>query len=163
MVILLLGSNLGDRLSNLNEAYNKISESTREILISSSIYETEPWGFQHKNLFLNQVLVVNTDLSPESLLHLLFNIEKELGRKRRQKSFQARIIDIDILFYDDLIISTNELEIPHPKLHERRFVLEPLNEILPYLIHPVLLKSVARLLKESKDPLLVRKFLEKKL
>lgn len=163
MVILLLGSNLGDRLSNLNEAYNKISESTREILISSSIYETEPWGFQHQNLFLNQVLVVNTDLSPESLLHLLFNIEKELGRKRRQKSFQARIIDIDILFYDDLIISTNELEIPHPKLHERRFVLEPLNEILPYLIHPVLLKSVARLLKESKDPLLVRKFLEKKL
>ena len=163
MVILLLGSNLGDRLSNLNEAYNKISESTREILISSSIYETEPWGFQHQNLFLNQVLVVNTDLSPESLLHLLFNIEKELGRKRRQKSFQARIIDIDILFYDDLIISTNKLKIPHPKLHERRFVLEPLNEILPYLIHPVLLKSVARLLKESKDPLLVRKFLEKKL
>lgn len=163
MVILLLGSNLGDRLSNLNEAYNKISESTREILISSSIYETEPWGFRHQNLFLNQVLVVNTDLSPESLLHLLLNIEKELGRKRRQKSFQARIIDIDILFYDDLIISTNKLKIPHPKLHERRFVLEPLNEILPDLIHPVLLKSVARLLKESKDPLLVRKFLEKKL
>jgi len=163
MIILLLGSNLGDRLSNLNKAYNKISESTREILVSSSIYETEPWGFQHKNLFLNQVLVVNTDLSPESLLHLLLKIEKELGRKRRQKRFQARIIDIDILFYDDLIISTNKLKIPHPKLHERRFVLEPLNEILPDLIHPVLLKSVARLLKESKDPLLVRKLFEKKL
>ena len=157
MIIILLGSNIGDRLSILEEASLQIGSRIGNPLISSSIFETEPWGFKHENYFLNQVIGLKTNLSPHMLLTELLRIEKEMGRERSKEGYQARTIDLDILFYNDLIISENNLEIPHPRLHERRFTLLPLNEILPDYIHPVLKKSVSSLLNECNDTLMVKR------
>lgn len=157
MIIILLGSNIGDRLSILEEASLQISSRIGNPLISSSIFETEPWGFKHENYFLNQVIGLKTNLSPHMLLTELLRIEKEMGRERSKEGYQARTIDLDILFYNDLIISEHNLEIPHPRLHERRFTLLPLNEILPDYIHPVLKKSVSSLLNDCNDTLMVKR------
>lgn len=157
MIIILLGSNIGDRPSLLEEANLQISSKIGIPLISSSIFESEPWGFKHEIFFLNQVIGLKTNLSPHMLLTELLRIENEMGRERSGESYQARTIDLDILFYNDLIISENNLEIPHPRLHERRFTLLALNEILPDYIHPVLKKSVSSLLNDCNDTLMVRK------
>lgn len=152
-----IGSNLGEREDNLCIAIGRIGEETGGVEVVSSVYETESWGFETDNLFLNMVAKIETFLEPQALLEALLGIEKSMGRVRNKEVYSSRIIDIDILFYEDIILNENELKIPHPHLHERRFVLEPLAEIAPDFIHPVLKKSVFNLLDICTDKGLVRK------
>lgn len=139
-VYLALGSNLGDRLANLKQAIASLPPQM-EVKAASSVYETPPWGYEDQPEFLNQVVKASTYLDPEPLLKHLKRLEIALGRKT---SFLngPRSIDLDILFYDDLVLKTASLVIPHPRLHERGFVLLPLLEISPDLVHPVNQKSV---------------------
>ena len=143
-VYLALGSNLDNRLANLKRAVTALSPQM-EVKAKSHVYETPPWGYEDQSKFLNQVVKVNTYLEPEPLLKHIKRLEVMLGRKA---SFQygPRLIDIDILFYDDLVLDTPSLVIPHPRLHERGFVLLPLTDIAPDLVHPVLKKSIRELL-----------------
>jgi len=151
VVHLLTGSNIGRKVDNLMQARMFITQKAGTLLRKSSIYESPPWGFEHPENFLNQVLEVETFLEPEDLLHQLQQIEVELGRKRNRKRYSARIIDIDILFYADLIIKRESLIIPHPRIDERRFVLVPLNELIPDYHHPLLQQPVKELLILCKD------------
>jgi len=157
MIVILLGSNIGDRELALEEAKSMIDNRIGKLLVSSSLFESEPWGFKHKNYFLNQAIVIDTSIPPPDLLQELLIIEKMLGRKREKSGYSARIIDLDILFYNNLIISEDFLKLPHPRLHERRFTLLPLNEILPDYIHPLLGKPISSLLNECEDTSIVRK------
>jgi 2-amino-4-hydroxy-6-hydroxymethyldihydropteridine diphosphokinase len=139
-VYLALGSNLGDRQANLKQAIASLTPQM-EVSAKSSVYETPPWGYENQPKFLNQVIKAKTYLDPEPLLKHLKRLEVALGRK---ESFSngPRLIDMDILFYDDLVLNTAGLIIPHPRLHERGFVLLPLMDINPDLVHPVSKKSV---------------------
>ena len=154
---LLTGGNIGNRLVSLQQACMKIEKQAGTVLKKSAVYETAAWGITDQNLFLNQVLLVSTPLPPEELLHTLLNIEQELGRKRIMK-MGPRIIDIDILFYNNKIISTPVLTVPHPQIANRRFVLTPLNEIAPCFVHPVLQKTIRELLEICPDELEVKKY-----
>lgn len=156
VVYLLLGGNMGNRQENLSLARNKITTQCGNILIQSAIYETAAWGNENQPAFLNQVLKIITELSPEELLEKLLSIERGLGRVRIEK-YGPRVIDIDILFFNNSIIKLNNLVIPHSEMQNRRFVLLPLHEIAPELIHPVLHKSISQLLKECPDNLEVNK------
>jgi 2-amino-4-hydroxy-6-hydroxymethyldihydropteridine diphosphokinase len=140
IVYLALGTNLGDRLANLKQAISALTPQL-EVKAKSQVYETPPWGVEEQPKFLNQVIKANTYLDPEPLLKHLKRLEVALGR---QESFPngPRLIDMDILFYDDLVVDKPSLVIPHPRLHERGFVLLPLMEIAPNLVHPVSKKSV---------------------
>lgn len=155
-VFLLLGSNIGDRVSSIKEATLKLEADLGEITNTSSYYETEPWGFQSNNFFLNLVLQINTKLSPSEVLSSISEIEINLGRKRRSNIYENRPIDIDILFFNDLHIQTDQLVIPHPKLHLRNFALIPANELASNYIHPVFKKRIKDLLKICSDDSLVR-------
>lgn len=148
---LLTGGNLGNREMMLSQALQHIREKLGRIDRRSSVYQTEPWGFESYRPFLNQVLKVRTALTPAQVLSSVLQIELILGRIRQSDQYVSRVIDIDILFYDDLIISQQQLTIPHPLLHERRFALVPLAEIAPRLIHPVMNTSIQRLLIECPD------------
>ncbi len=139
-VYLALGSNLGDRLANLKQAIAALTPQM-EVKAKSSVYETPPWGYADQPKFLNQVLKVKTYLDPEPLLKHLKRLEVALGRKETFPN-GPRLIDMDILFYDDLVLNGASLVIPHPRLHERGFVLLPLMDINPDLVHPVNKKSV---------------------
>lgn len=157
LVFLSLGSNKGNRFQNLIFAILKISQlSSTKIKKMSSIYETEPYGVQNQNKFLNIVISILTSLSPAELQRKLVSIERELGRKTKG-DLQPREIDIDILFYDDEIIQQTDLQIPHYDLHNRRFVLIPLLEIEPNFIHPVFKKTIKELLSQVNDSLSVNK------
>lgn len=145
-----IGSNLGNRIENCANAVRKISDFATVSAISS-IYETEPVGNEDQPNFINCAVKIETDLSPYDLLLSLQSIEDILGRERIQK-WGPRIIDLDILFYNDLVIESDELTVPHPMAHLRRFVLEPLSEIAPDLIHPTLKVSVSNLLEGLYDP-----------
>lgn len=140
IVYLALGSNMDDRLANLKEAAASLPPQM-DVKARSHIYETPPWGYEDQAKFLNQALKVQTYLEPEPLLKHIKRLEIALGRKA---SFQngPRLIDIDILFYDEIILNTPALTIPHPRLHERGFVLLPLMDIAPDLVHPLTHKSV---------------------
>jgi 2-amino-4-hydroxy-6-hydroxymethyldihydropteridine diphosphokinase len=153
-----LGSNLGDREKILNEAIRMIGESVGRIVSVSSLYETEPWGFKSDLKFINMVLCIETELAPSGLIGRILMIESRLGRVRCESQNSSRTIDIDILLYDNEIIVEKAVNIPHPRMHERKFVLVPLCEIAPEALHPGLKKSVAELLKECKDKCKVRKF-----
>jgi 2-amino-4-hydroxy-6-hydroxymethyldihydropteridine diphosphokinase len=144
IVYLALGSNLGNRLSNLKEAIAALPPQM-EVKAKSAVYETPPWGYEDQPKFLNQVIKAITYLDPEPLLKHLKRLEVTLGRK---ETFQngPRLIDMDILFYDDLILNTRLLVIPHPRLQERGFVLLPLMDIDPDLVHPVSKKSVREMM-----------------
>lgn len=158
-VFLSLGSNLGNRQTNLSKAINEIDENVGRVISFSGVYETEAWGFESNDNFLNQVIVVMTDVEPFQLIDDLLDIEKTMGRKRNDyRKYESRIIDIDILFYGEEIISEENLKIPHPLLHERKFILEPLNEIAPDLIHPLLGKPISKLLEECPDTGVVKVF-----
>jgi 2-amino-4-hydroxy-6-hydroxymethyldihydropteridine diphosphokinase len=154
-VYLLTGGNVGDSLKTLQRANGLIEERVGQIIKSSSVYKTAAWGKTDQDDFLNQVLEIETFLSPEELMDKLLDIEMDLGRKRLEK-YGPRIIDLDILFYDDLILDSERLTIPHPQIQFRRFVLQPLNELEPELIHPVIKKSIGVLLKECPDLLEVK-------
>jgi len=155
-IYLLLGTNLGDKKSNLKEARLAISKSLGDITGYSDIYETKAWGKENQPSFLNQVLEISSDKTPEVLLDNLLTIEKELGRVRKEK-WGARLIDIDILYYSDWIHDTRHLKIPHPGIPKRRFTLVPLVELNHEFVHPVLKKSNNELLQECEDRLEVRK------
>ena len=144
IVYLALGSNLGNRLSNLKNAVSNLPPQM-EVKKKSLVYETPPWGHTDQPHFLNQVVMVHTYMEPEDLLGHIKRLETVLGR---EPTFEngPRVIDFDILFYDDVIIDSPPLVIPHPRLHQRGFVLVPLNEIDPEFVHPVLGKSISDLL-----------------
>lgn len=146
-----IGTNLGNRKGNLRKAIEMIGEHIGRVINSSSVYETAPWGFDSEDDFLNMVVTVETSDTPSELMKNITRIESMLGRERNQNRYSSRIIDIDILLYDDLVTHENGLKIPHPLLHERRFVLVPLCELAPDMIHPVLKKSISVLLEECRD------------
>lgn len=139
-----IGSNLGDRQENCLEAVRRLEQHGVPVLKRSSMIETEPWGVTDQPHFINLAIEIETDLSPEELLLLLKSMEKAMGREKTAH-WGPRVIDLDILFYDDRIIDSADLQIPHPHLHERDFVLLPLMEIAPEKIHPVLKKKISEL------------------
>ena len=155
-VYLLLGSNLSDPLIQIKKAHTYIRKRIGKITRQSKLYQTAPWGRKGQSDFLNQVIVIETSSSPEMVMELILAIERDMGRIRTIKN-APRIIDIDILFYNKQVIHTPKLAIPHVSLHKRMFVLVPLNELSPLLIHPVLDKSIHTLLKECGDKLSVKK------
>ena len=147
---LLLGANLGERAQTLHRAADLIAERIGLIVRQSKLYETAPWGITDQPSFLNQVILVETALAPEAVLEQTQAIEHELGRVQDVK-WGARIIDIDLLYYDQQIIDSDRLTVPHPYLHERRFTLVPLAEVAPDFMHPVLQKTSLELLAECAD------------
>ncbi|WP_338873304.1 2-amino-4-hydroxy-6-hydroxymethyldihydropteridine diphosphokinase [Spirosoma sp. SC4-14] len=147
---LLLGANLGNRIQTLQRAVGLIAERVGSVTQQSSWYETAPWGVTDQPAYVNQVIAVETDLKPDALLEQTQAIEQQLGRVRFEK-WGARLIDIDILYYDQEIVLTKSLTIPHPYLHQRRFTLVPLAEIAPNFEHPVLQKTSRELLAVCED------------
>lgn len=154
---LSLGSNVGDRKENLNAACSLLEKAQIKILRYSSIYETQPVDFASQPWFLNQVLEVSTGQIPDELLGIIKKIEKKMGRKRSLPK-GPRKIDIDIILAGEFIQQTPHLKIPHPQMHKRNFVLVPLREIAPGVVHPVLKKTVESLAKENDDPSEIRKY-----
>ncbi len=154
---LLTGGNLGKRWDNLLTAFKHISDRCGKVVAQSAIYETAAWGKEDQQAFLNQVLIVETSLGPETLMQTLLDIEQQMGRVRQEK-FGPRIIDIDILFIDDMILDSAILQLPHPAIAERRFVLVPLQELAPNFIHPVYQQRISELLAACPDRLDVKKF-----
>lgn len=156
---LSLGSNLGDRLQHLENAIYMLVEQGVEAELVSSLYQSEPWGFASDHWFLNQVVRVNSDHTPEELLSIMHDAERYAGRIRKEMpGYADRVLDIDLLFYDDLIIDSPALKVPHPRLAERKFVLEPLNEIAPALMHPVYSMPVHKLLEICTDETVVQRY-----
>jgi 2-amino-4-hydroxy-6-hydroxymethyldihydropteridine diphosphokinase len=150
-VVLGFGSNKGNRLKNIKNAVKFLSlNNDLNVLAVSKIYETEPWGYKKQKCFLNCAAVFLSRLKPEELLRLLKDYEKKAGRSENTK-WQAREIDIDILFYENKIIQSSKLKVPHPFIEKRNFVLKPLVELIPGYIHPILNKSIKNLYAISKD------------
>ena len=149
-VCLSLGSNLGPRETYLRKALQALDKELGSLVKCSSFYETLPWGFSSDSLFLNAAACFDTLLSPEEVLAVTQQIEKSLGRKEksRQGQYADRCIDIDILLYDDRVIETPDMILPHPHMAERMFVLEPLAEIMPHMLHPQLRKTILQLKEE---------------
>lgn len=152
----MIGGNMGDRMANLTNAKKHIQQQIGNIELESSIYETAAWGQTNQPDFLNQALLINTQLNAAEVMNQLLAIENLMGRIRTIK-LGPRTIDLDIIYYNNEVISTNLISIPHPKLAERKFVLEPLFEIAPNYLHPIFNKTNACLLKECGDSLAVYK------
>jgi len=150
---LLLGGNIGDTKAYFSRAKEHLEKTVGPIELESSLYESPSWGFEAQQHFLNQCLIVRTHLKPNSLLNALKEIEAILGRSNKTTGigYESRIIDIDILFIGDLIYSSDSLEIPHPRIHLRKFTLLPLNEVMPNYIHPSKKKSIHELLDLCQD------------
>lgn len=150
-VTLLIGGNQGDRVGLLKQACDMIGQQIGDIVQLSSIYESEAWGFEAEQSFLNQAVVVETRLEPHEVLGKALFIETQLGRVRSGNGYSSRTMDIDILFVDNKCIDTPDLIVPHPRIHQRNFVLVPLCEIMPDYVHPILQKTMSNLLKTSLD------------
>jgi len=150
-VFIGLGSNQGEKIKNCEQAIEEILKLEGAFLLSrSSWYYSEPWGREDQDWFINGVIQIRTELCPDELLMKFKEIEKRLGRKNREK-WGPRVIDIDILFYDNLSFESPEMEIPHPRILERNFVLIPFAEIAPQFVHPVFKKTIKELLDTSPD------------
>lgn len=155
-VYLLIGGNMGDRLANLSAAADKIRVQCGNIAAASSVYRTAAWGLTDQPDFYNQCLHLQTNYNAEALMNVLLNIEKELGRVRNEK-MGPRTVDIDILLFNNEVHDTEHLQVPHPRLHLRRFALIPLAELKAEYKHPVLNKTIAELLHDCPDTLDVHK------
>ncbi|MDN3579858.1 2-amino-4-hydroxy-6-hydroxymethyldihydropteridine diphosphokinase [Mucilaginibacter flavus] len=155
-VFLLLGSNLGDRHAFMQQAIAHIETDIAPVLQVSAIYETQSWGKKDAPDYLNQVVLLQTDLPAQTILQKILAIELLLGRRREEK-WGSRTIDIDILFYGDDIIDEPDLKVPHPEMHKRRFTLEPLVELAPDFVHPLIKKNILLLKTELIDELVVKK------
>ncbi|PBQ34480.1 2-amino-4-hydroxy-6-hydroxymethyldihydropteridine diphosphokinase [Sphingobacteriaceae bacterium] len=155
VVFLGLGGNIGNRMENLVNAREALSKKCGTIVKVSGVYETEAWGSNSKNNYLNQVVKMETSLTVQELLERILSVESELGRVRTEKQNSDRTMDIDILFYNSEIINLDHLHIPHPRLHLRKFVLIPLCDIEADYIHPLLKKTLIELLKNCEDKLKV--------
>lgn len=156
---ILFGSNMGDKNKIYAQACLLINNRCGRIVAQSSAYESEPWGFEAKEWFLNRLVVVETELEPEAMLHQLLDIEAELGRVRHPETggYTSRTADLDILYYGSRIVLTDSLTIPHPRLHQRRFALLPLCEVAPEFVHPAFNLTQTELLKRCFDFSEVRK------
>lgn len=160
---LCLGGNIGDREQAIYHALLEISQRVGEISAQSKIYETEAWGVENQQAYLNQCIEVKTGLSPLELIDTLLSIEQHLGRKRSlSKIYESRTIDIDVIFFNQEIINNKRLIVPHPRLHLRKFVLIPLNEICSNYLHPLLNKTIFNLLSMCEDSLEVKLFKSKR-
>ena len=150
---ILFGSNMGDKEAIFAQACLLINNRCGQVVQISAAYESEPWGFEAKEWFLNRVIVVETELAPDELLCQLLEIERELGRIRHPEiqGYTSRTADLDLLYYGDRIIHTDTLTVPHPRLHLRRFALVPLCEVAPALVHPVFEMSQEALLQRCPD------------
>lgn len=156
-VYLSIGTNMGQREANLAAAISEIESGAGRAAAVSDVYETEPWGMDSAACFLNMAVGIETLLAPHTLLNVLLDIESRMGRTRHGRGYSPRVIDIDILFFDNLVIDDNGLTVPHPLMAYRRFVLEPLAGIAPLLVHPVTGKTVTLLLELCADKHAVRK------
>jgi 2-amino-4-hydroxy-6-hydroxymethyldihydropteridine diphosphokinase len=150
--ILLIGGNLGDRTGNLQQAVQLIAETAGEVVKISALYQTAPWGAVDQPDYLNQGLELHTTMDALTLLHTLLEIERRIGRIRQEK-WGSRVIDIDLIFFNDSILSLPDLKLPHPRMHLRQFVLVPLLEIVPDYVHPLLHKTVKELAAACIDTL----------
>jgi 2-amino-4-hydroxy-6-hydroxymethyldihydropteridine diphosphokinase len=160
MIVIGLGTNVGDRLTNLREAVRFIDQSVGKIARCSEVWETEPWGYNSPNSFYNAVCVVRYERPDQifSLMEQLLRIEQMMGRMRNEtNTYEDRIIDLDLISFDDLVLQLDNIIIPHPKMHLRKFVLLPLEQIYPSWYHPVLEKTVRELISECPDKTVVRK------
>ena len=169
-VVLLIGGNQGDRVKNMVRALSYIGYRIGTVSLLSSLYETEPWGFEAEQNFLNQAVVVDTDMTAHEVLEEALRIEKELGRVRegglvgsrsgteRSTMYSSRPMDIDLIFFNSEIVETADLQLPHPRMHLRRFVLVPLEEIMPDFQHPKFRKTIHQLLEECEDEGEVKKY-----
>ena len=156
-VYLLFGSNLGERAANIANAVTLLEGSDIRVIKLSSLYETEPWGNKDQPKYINQAGKFNTTLPADQLLKTILETEQKMGRKRTEK-WEPRIIDIDILFFDNQVIDEKDLKVPHPEIENRRFALIPLLEIAPGFEHPVLKKNVKELLDKCTDAMVVELF-----
>ena len=157
-IYLLLGSNLGNREQILDKARILVNNRIGRVITSSSIYATKAWGIEDQPDFLNQVIEIDSHAAPEKVLALACDIEANLGRKRKIK-WGSRIIDIDILYFGDVIVESEHLKIPHPEIQNRNFVLAPMMEIAPDFIHPKLCKTQKELWEQCLDKLKVKRCL----
>ncbi len=156
--VLLMGGNLGNVLVTFSEAKKILAERVGEIESESSVYVSSAWGFESETPFHNQVLVVNTKYSAVTLLNTLLEIETHFGRTRTaEPGYQSRTLDLDILFYNQEVILTDNLQIPHPRLHLRNFTLVPLAELMQDFVHPVLRVTIKQLLDQTADKIQVQK------
>lgn len=146
-----IGTNIGDKKRNLEHALCMVQKTVGEILNISSVYETEPWGFESKNWFYNAVFTLNSLLEPQILLNKLLKIEKDMGRIRIVEGYADRCIDLDILLCEGYTFFSEKLILPHPKMHERLFVLLPLYEIMPNWVHPILKKDLKEMISLCRD------------
>jgi 2-amino-4-hydroxy-6-hydroxymethyldihydropteridine diphosphokinase len=150
--VLSIGSNIGDRLQWILKAYQLLKEAGVHPTADSSVYESEAWGFESETSFYNTAIISKTSLNPEELLDQIHLIEEELGRERNKNGlYSSRNIDIDIIFFNEIVIHNTNLQIPHPHLHNRNFVLGPLNEVIPDFVHPVLKLPIQALYQQSDD------------
>ena len=152
-VVLLLGGNQGDRVSLLLQAISEVARRIGTVSVASSVYETAPWGFEAEQSFLNQAIVVDTDLSAHEVLVEALDIEKDLGRIRKEgsKGYSSRPMDIDLIFYNSDVVDCADLQLPHPRMGLRRFVLTPLAQIIPDFRHPKIGKTMSQMLDECQD------------
>ena len=150
-IYLCIGGNLGEREANLEEALTFIDINFGDVLAVSSIYESEPWGMTDVPNFLNQLVLIQSELSNDQLLSEIAELEEFFGRERSSEGYVSREMDIDVLFIGDEIVDTESFKVPHPRMAERRFVLEPLTEIAPDFMHPQLKQSVTEILKACTD------------
>jgi len=146
-----IGTNLGDRHKNIEDTFKNLQFYNLKIIKTSPVYETEPYGLREQPNFLNCVVEIETEEPPEELLKKFLKIEKEMGRERKIP-WGPRIIDLDILFYENLIINEENLKIPHPDIENRFFVLKPLSDIAPRLVHPIFKKTIKQMLKDLEGP-----------